>query len=190
MFCLMHVLTCLIHCQEQRKSSFCFPLYSSTQCLLNSFCNHLKWCDVRNEAAEELWLFCKYHWAFLPLLLSLEELHQPECCALLWNLELYFSTSPSVQGEHTEDEMGWHKCIFHHHQGVKMCTGASYSSFCSTCSVHLYVSQCMRCIFFCLEKQNKYLWWHCDFILIVFFTMCFTNSVVSVAMVLVTFVLT
>lgn len=37
MFCLMHVLTCLI-------------LHSSTV-FLNSFCYHLKWCDVRSEAA-------------------------------------------------------------------------------------------------------------------------------------------
>lgn len=71
-FCLMHVLTCLIHHEEQRKSSFCFPLYGSTQCLLKRFCNHLK-CECMGVkrhfqgkiTSEELWLFSKYHWAFL-----------------------------------------------------------------------------------------------------------------------------
>lgn len=153
MFCLMHVLTCLIHREEQRKSSFVFHftvLHSVFWIVFVIIWNvMIMWCEEWSSISRERSRlenldssanttehFC------LPLLFSLEELHQPECCGI-WNC--IFLPVPVFKVSVLK--MRWHKFIFlqdAQHQGVKMCTDASYSSFCSTCwilcSVYLYVT--------------------------------------------------
>lgn len=150
MFCSIRVLTCLIHREEQRKSPFCLPLYGSTVCLLSCFCHPLKWCDVRREPTfpgkDQAWrtltlLQIPLSIFLSPLRFSLEELHQPERCTMLWNVALHFLPVPVFKVSVLK--MRWHRFILlqdAQRQGAQMCTDAWYSSFCSTWSVYLYVN--------------------------------------------------